>query len=148
MPWVSEQAFDALSVLEERQLHMERELTVFLPKTLLRDSIYQLVVTAQHQQSDDAQSHGDAQRVRTDRGIRRSKGKPMLYVMTRFDQKKQLGQMEIAVGEHFCIDSPCYILWSVVLSTLEEEREMLDKQAEKRWSWWTLNDSHSRDRDT
>jgi len=41
-----------------------------------------LVVTAQHQQSG-AQSHGNAQRVRTDRGIRCSKGKPMLYVMTQ-----------------------------------------------------------------
>ena len=61
---------------------MEMELTVFLPKTLLCDSIYQLVVTAQHQQSG-AQSHGNAQRVRTDRGIRCSKGKPMLYVMTQ-----------------------------------------------------------------
>lgn len=45
---------------------MEMELAVYLPKTLLCDSIYQLVVTAQHQQSG-GQSHGDAQRVRTDR---------------------------------------------------------------------------------
>lgn len=73
MPWAKWAGIDAASVLEERQLHMEMELTVFLPKTLLCDSVYQLVVTAQHQQSD-AQSHGDAQQVRTDRGIRCSKG--------------------------------------------------------------------------
>jgi hypothetical protein len=70
-------------VVEEGQLHMEVELTVFQPKTLLCDSIYQLVVTAAQHQQSDAQSHGDAQRVRTDRGIRCSQGKPMLYVMTQ-----------------------------------------------------------------
>jgi hypothetical protein len=56
---------------------MEMELAVYLPKTLLCDSIYQLVVTAQHQQSG-GQSHGDAQaqRVRTDRVSGAPRGDP------------------------------------------------------------------------